>query len=320
MTKKHERLAFRYYPLILAICVFFFSGVFLYLTFTRPRLYALTGVVIQSDPIILLSWHSIQKKLTIFVLPSDIHIEATRGYGIYPLGSLWKLGEMDKTSGSVLVESIEELFAVPVRYYLGMKKESFRLSQDSSDFIRKIFSFSNIFPFIFHTYDTNIPFMEFIRLVKIIVFLRQDAVEVYSLRDMPLFEEKTLPDTTHIRVFDTKRIDAFTEDLFQDDRIRKEAVRISILNTTSLPRLGERVARMLGNVGANIVSVGNDTGRELEICEIEGNKDKLKSFTVRFAKVAYNCTEKETNSGGIADVIFRIAHNYALRFLPLRNK
>ncbi|MDO8451881.1 MAG: LytR C-terminal domain-containing protein, partial [bacterium] len=88
-------------------------------------------------------------------------------------------------------------------------------------------------------------------------------------------------------------------------------------NTTSVPLLAQRVARLLGHVGAVVVSVKNDL-EETAACTISGEDTALDSETARFIEVHYGCSHSEEEGDDASDLTVRIGSSYASRFGVLR--
>ncbi|MCL5432926.1 MAG: LytR C-terminal domain-containing protein [Patescibacteria group bacterium] len=98
-------------------------------------------------------------------------------------------------------------------------------------------------------------------------------------------------------------IDKLMSDLFNDKSISDEKVSIQIINATGVSGLGNRLARLLSNIGGNVVAV-DTSDNVLSISEISYFGDR--SYTLqRLVKIlGYKETKKEDS--GISDIVIKI--------------
>jgi hypothetical protein len=112
-------------------------GIILSVVFVVPRLFSTKEsgqritFVIATSPMSLWSCDHDITECIVLNIPSEMAVDAVHGYGVYSLEALWKLGAMDKQSGSVLSESIGDALGVPVQYYIGEKQENIPVVTDA---------------------------------------------------------------------------------------------------------------------------------------------------------------------------------------------
>lgn len=260
--------------------------------------------IIVSDPMMILSWSKNDNVLTTILLPADVATEGTHGYGTYSLAAFWRLGQIDKKDGTVLAESVSEALGIPIDGYIGMKNGS-SLSQS-------VFSFQNIFC----AYRTNIPLTKFIAWSWFLSVKRPSRVNTYDFTNNPsaIAQDEQLPDGSTQYVMDPERVDAELANVFEDDAVRQEPVTAAVYNTTDMPSLGNRVGRLLTNLGVSVVTVGNDTP-EVNTCTLTGSTAALKSKSGQLITAVLGCKQilKKENR---ADLILRVGAFYAKRFVP----
>ena len=116
-------------------------------------------------------------------------------------------------------------------------------------------------------------------------------------------------------ILDPAMVDSRLAHVFEDDAVRTESVSTAILNTTGMPSLGSRAARLLGNLGVSVVSVGNDTP-EVKVCTVTGTRDSLLSASAKVIESVLGCRPVEISQSDQADLTARIGATYAKRFLP----
>lgn len=266
-------------------------------------------MVIVGDPVTVLSWDKKNNTFTILSLPSDTTIEAVHGYGQYSLESLWKLGDIEGKAGTVLAQSMEELLAVPLRGYIGGKNHTLLPKTDPRAIVKEIFSLG----LLNGTYATNISPASFWSLSWAISRSHPEDFRIIDLSTSVV--DRTLPDGSIVHMADTNRMDQKIGEGFEDEAIRKEAISIAVLNTTSVPSLGTRVARLMGHVGMLVITVGNDRPT-IAGCTMHGVKKMLASQTARMVRELYGCEQKDQAEGDRADLTVRIGTVYQARFLP----
>jgi LytR cell envelope-related transcriptional attenuator len=293
---------------ILAIAVWIF--------FPRPKNpYSRETYILVSSPMIVASWSDADRTLTLISFPSDILAEGTHGYGNYSLAAFWRLGEIDKKDGTVLAESMSEALGIPVTGYIG-PRSGMVMSGDTLSAVKSTFSTKNIFGLLGGMYRTNIPLRTFITLAWRLNFSRPDRVNTYDFtgNSSAVAVDSILPDGSTVQILDPQRLDAKLRSVFEDETVRRESVTVAVYNTTGMPSLGNRVGRLLTNIGVSVVTVGNDTP-EIDTCTVGGRDSALKSKSAEVIIAVLGCKAIAGDSSR-ADLIIRIGKTYEKRFLP----
>jgi hypothetical protein len=264
--------------------------------------------ILVGSPMTVFSWNPRDRNITLITIPEDVTAEGTHGYGTYTLEAFWRLGQIDKKDGTVLAESMSEALGIPVTGYMGYKNGPIR---------QTVFSFKNIFAYLRGEYLTNIPFGTFLRFVWLMQVTKPARVTTFDFTRTPGFiaDDVLIADGTHQLVMSSDRMDARLAHVFEDELVRRESVTTTVYNTTTMLSLGNRVARLLQNVGVSILSVGNDSP-EVDRCVVSGTKEFLKSKSAGAIESALGCTEHEILVSDRADLTVRIGKSYAKRFLP----
>jgi hypothetical protein len=285
--------------------------------FPRPKNpYGRETYILVSDPMIVVSWSVVDRTLTLISIPDDMLAEGTHGYGTYSLTAFWRLGEIDKKDGTVLAESVSEALGIPVDGYTGPKKGSFGYRDTSLATTKTSFSLKNIFGFLGGVYRTNIPFHTFIELSWLLNFSRPDHVNTYDFTQntAAVAQKSILPDGSTVRILDPQRLDSQLKSVFEIESARRESITVAVYNTTDMPSLGNRVGRLLTNLGVSVVTVGNDTP-EVNMCEVAGSDRALKSKSADVVVAVFGC-KRVAGEGTRADLVIRIGKSYAKRFVP----
>lgn len=75
-----------------------------------------------------------------------------------------------------------------------------------------------------------------------------------------------------------------------DPGLQQDGLRISVLNGTPLPGLASRVSKVLENLGANILEVGNADRSDYQTSQLVG--DNINSYAASFVMQTFNITQK----------------------------
>lgn len=274
-------------------------------------------IVLVGSPMTVLSWNPADRTLTLITLPQDMTADGTHGYGTYSFEAFWRLGEIDNKDGTVLAESMSEALGVPVTWYIGPKAGIFPGAADPLTMAKDIFNFGRVISYVSGAYRTNISFSTFAAFVWLLQVTKPDKVTQFDFTQTPtlIADDVTIADGSHELVLNPVMVDARLAHVFEDDRIRTETVTAQVFNTTDMPSLGTRVARLLGNLGVSVVSVGNDMP-EVDACTVSGTVGSLQSQSAKVVESVLGCVPKQIGSSDRADLTIRIGKTYTKRFLP----
>lgn len=273
-----------------------------------------TTVVIANDPVVVVSIDSQQRRVAVIVVPADTQIEAISGYGQYSLESLWKLGTIDKKDGAVLAESIEELLGIPVQWYVGPSRRDIWKEPDIQILMNRIFSWKILTGYVSSSYRTNLSFLQVVQLILAFNGTSRDRHERVVITSDNAITMKEQPDGTTVPTVDLSRLDVLFGNMFENEKIRKDAESVAIYNTTSISSLGSKVGRMLSKLGVFVVSIGNGPVG-LSQCELEGSREALRSETAKMIDAIFRC--RKISAAGMlrADLELRLGMDYAKRFV-----
>lgn len=313
---RYARLGDRYGGRLIFLVLFFlviafFSG---WLWLGRGPTTSRLTVLINADPVWIWSWESRSNRAVLLKIPAAVQLVGVHGYGQYSLEALWKLGQLDKTSGVLLAQSLEEALGVSIPWYIGEKKAPIA----TADMVGKIFSPQGIGEYLRGAYRTNLPLPVFLGLVNTATRkMRSDRTSIINFSLANVLNVQALPDGSVTQVVDPARVDFILGNLFEDELVRQEGLSIAIYNTTKTPFLGGRLARLLNRMGAVVVTVGNAQGPSIDRCQLVGHKTQLTSVTANLIKQVLHCQSLETSENERADLLLKVGTAYEARFLPL---
>lgn len=233
-------------------------------------------LVTSVDPLEISSWDTKRQLLTVFSIPSDVFIEGIFGVGALPVVSLQRLETMDTTKKGLLALSLSEAFATPI------------LAGDMPPLLRLRWAFT-------------------------LRTIRPDAVKRIDLASLGVYRSETLPDGSSIRVFDENRFDVGVGTALEVDSIRREGLRVRVVNMTIRSGLGNRAARTLSHAGMVVIAVESEPSIQ-QSCLIHTKKELQDSKTATFIKRAFHCSVTPADWDERADVTVRLGEDYAKGF------
>lgn len=211
-----------------------------------------TTIIASVSPLVIQSWDQKRKILTVLPIPDDVRVEGASGVGLIPVSSLAALERMDTAKKGILARSLTLALATPV------------MSEELAPPLR-------------------------LRFFLAVRAIRPDAIKTIDLAALGVYRPETLADGTPARVFDADRFDAMGGWAFEIDSVRREELRVRVVNTTDVVGLGSRAARILSHAGLVVVAVESEQ-RLVQACAVHAKKHLWSSQSVRFIKDAFSCT------------------------------
>ncbi len=228
--------------------------------------------LVKTKTISLLSYNPQDQKLTIVDIPDQIYLEVAHGFGKWQLGSVYELGQSQKTIGGnkLLKDTLINFFAVPIDGSLDFSGEYFQKNAgDLIDLIRKN-------PFagfkLLSNLKTDLTLWELIRLNFGITSVRFDKIKRINLENTGILDKDSLADGTLVFTADPIRLDDNILN-FYDLAIQAEHKSIAIFNATDKVQLAQGVARLITNLGGNVIITSNSQ-KKLQKTQITGEKSK----------------------------------------------
>ncbi len=236
-----------------------------------------TTLVLDGDPLQVISWDEARRRLTVIPLPADVRIDGAYGMGSLPITSIRTLETLDDTKKGVFVASLADALAIPITGT--MKRASWPLR---------------------------------LRFWWITQRLRPDAVTTLDLASRGVFRTETLPDGSQVRVFDPNRYDAVVGSQLEVDGVRREERRVRIINTTDVTGLGNRAARLLSHAGMVVVAVDSERADQTA-CTMHAKEDLWSGQSATFIKDVLRCVLTAADTDERVDVTVRLGEANARR-------
>jgi hypothetical protein len=235
------------------------------------------NVVLKSDNVSLLSFDPKAGQVKIVNIPDETYIE-TPGHGSWQLRAIYDLG------GAALIKSsISDFLGLPVDGVI-IFDGPFKNSQPKEIVegwrkspLAAIFSTSNI--------KTDLSPVELMPLVFGISRIRYDKLEEVDLGEANLLSSGNLPDGTQALIADPVKVDGFVASQLSEAQMKTEGISIAIYNGTSHPGLAQKAARVVTNMGGNVIISGNLDSEIAKSFVISDGKD---SYTEKRLKQIFS--------------------------------
>lgn len=208
------------------------------------------NLLVRSEKISLVSFSPAKGEISIINIPDELFIETSHGFGKWQLRSIYDLG-----GSKLLKDSMTSFFALPIDGVV---------EGDLTNMIKeKGFSLFNI-----STLKTDLTLYELIKLQRGLSKVRFDKIKQIDLE----LEKNILADGTVVLVADSVRMDSLFSDMI-DPNIASEHKTIAIFNSTEHSQLAQKAARLITNIGGEVIIVSNGKNRYQKTA-ISGEKSK----------------------------------------------
>ena len=218
------------------------------------------NLLIRTNHISLFSYNPQDEKISVYDIPDELFLDVPGGFGSWQLRSIYQMGESQKGIGGnrLLVKTLSSSFAVPVDGFLdfsGLK--SAKSAREIVDTIRQN-PFSGIS--LLSSLRTNLTFWELIRLKLNIAAVRFDKIKEVDLSKQGILDKEVLLDGSQVYSVDPVKLDSVMSGL-SDPLVSKEHKSIAVFNATDHPQLATSWARMVTNLGGNVIITKNANAR-----------------------------------------------------------
>lgn len=297
---------------LLGIGIILFGGVLWLRTPSNP---VRNSIVLIGTPTVIISWESNRLQYIMLTIPSDVQIESLHGYGSYSIASLWNLDLLEKRQGALFLPSMIENFGVPIGWYSTHSTSVGDTNEAIVQFVSTELSFLSLVTSLLYHSSSLTP-IDMIRVWWATRAIDASTARVIDFRSHPIGTTLVLPDGSSVVQFDSKEYDGMVGDLLESVGLRQESIRLAIYNTTTMPGIGSRVARVIEHLGGYVVFVGNDESSYDGVCELKGSKERLLSTTSRVIQSLYGCKRMETTESMRGDLMMRLGTLFEKRYLP----
>jgi len=270
--------------------------------------------VIQTDRTFIYSFHPDDEILNIISLPEDLYFKTAKGYGEYKLKNIYHLGEMEKIGGGeLLVLSLQNFFTVPIDGQI-TKIPKFQNSKIPNNDLERGRLTPLCLCLLTKRCESNLSWWDLFRIFNRIRRLKLNQVRLIAVEETALLKKEKLADNSEVLRLETALIDDFSQKYFLDKSFLNEGFRITIVNATNYPGLAKNAARLLKNIGGEIIS-SQDTDKtsESSIIYCSDNKE-TKVYSVNKIKAAFQIEEVLLNEELEEDIRVVLGKDFLQRY------
>lgn len=226
------------------------------------------NLLLRADQTSIFSYNPTEKKIVILNIPDETFLEVPKGFGF------WQLRAVDKLGGdTLLVDTLRNFLGIPIDGFLDFSGPG--ISKSAVEIVEELrqnpFSGFNLMPSL----KTDLTLWELVRLKLSITGVRFDKVAEINLDKQEILNKETLPDGTEVLTADPVKLDSVLVNLV-DPAFTFEHKAIAIWNATNRPLLAQKAARLITNLGGNVIITSN-AEEKLKKTMVYGEKsDSLK--------------------------------------------
>ncbi len=214
------------------------------------------NLVLRSKTIQLLSYNPKDEKITIIDIPDQTYLDVPGGLGNWLVSSIFGLGGDD-----LLKSSLSSFFGIPIDGYLDPVN-----LEDLTD--KNPFGILSLLPKI----KSDLAPIDLFKIKMALSSVRFDKINKNDLEKMGLLDKASLADGTEVYTGDAFKLDSLSSDL-ADPVIKSEHKTVAIFNSTTHPGLAQKAARLLNNIGADVIIVSN-SDLKFDKTKVSGEKSK----------------------------------------------
>lgn len=263
------------------------------------------NLVVKTNTISILSFDPQEKKIALVSLPETVFLEVPQGLGSWQLRSVYDLGGRD-----LLKDSLSSFLGIPIDGFIegsGPLKE--KKAEEVVDLMRQ--NPTNIFSLL-PNLKTDLTLWDLLSLKWEFLGVRFDKIQTYDLVKLNILQDSKLSDGSEVLTADPIRLDAVLIQL-ADPKLRSEHLNIAVFNATSYPNLAQKAARMITNLGGNVIITTNSTSYA-DKTTVEG----IPSKTLRRLSQIFACCDKITSTNlkeeSRAQINVIVGEDFYLRF------
>lgn len=205
------------------------------------------NLLVRSPAISLLSYNPKDNKVVIINVPDETFLAVPNGFGSWQLRSVYGLG-----GDQLLKETLTNFLAVPIDGFLDFS--AWRSAKSAAELV-EILRQNPISGFnLLTAVKTDLTMWELLQLKWGLSSVRFDKIKTLDL--IKLLDKDYLADGTPIFTSDPVKLDNVLSQL-QDPAIVSEHKSIGVFNATDHPQLAQKWARLITNLGGNVIITSN---------------------------------------------------------------
>lgn len=261
------------------------------------------NIILVGENIAVLKVDGVNKTASALMIPDKAYIDTAYGKGQILASSLGKYDQ--HFSNNLMQATVSEYLGIPIDAYV--KAAGYPLVTEGD--IRKIVSIDFS---LLNFRNSSFPFITYLAVSRLISNVRPDKFTMIDIGGSGIYDNSILADGSDVLVADNLKLDNILFEKFNETSILKENLTVAVLNGSKTARIATRAARIMSNMGVNVVNVGESQDRYVK-CEILSN-NKSKSYTLLRLKQIFGCEIKyNALANERADLVVILGDDYANR-------
>lgn len=223
------------------------------------------NVLIRAKDISLLMFSPQNQKVTIVTIPKQTYLEVSHGFGKWQIASIFGLG-----GKALLKDTLINQFGLPIDGFLDFSGKYSQM--EANTIVSDIRKNPLVAVSILSDLKTDLTPFELIKLKIGLSAVRFDKIEQIDLEKSTALGKEQLADGTEVLSLDTVRLDSMFSNM-TDPTIQLEHKTIAIFNSTDHPQLAQRAARLITNIGGDVIVTSNGQNK-FKTTSVVGEKSK----------------------------------------------
>jgi len=156
------------------------------------------NIVLKSSTVTVLNYNPTDRSLTVLSVPDQTYFQLPQGYGAWPVGSIFKLGEEEQPGrgASLLKESVSSLLGLPIDGFIETSTADSQL--DSKNIVSKFRQNPALNLLFLHNLKTDLSPLQLFQLNQHLASLRDDKIVFLDIGTSNITESKLLPDSSRV--------------------------------------------------------------------------------------------------------------------------
>lgn len=228
------------------------------------------NIILQAKDVSLVSFNPQDRKVFIINIPKNLYLEVSHGFGKWQTGSIYSFGQSQTTGGAkLLTDTLIDFFALPIDGFLQLNGKYSQ--KNTNEIVLELrsnpLSIIALLPFL----KTSLTPFDLFNLKMGLSGVRFDKIKTVDL-DSSLLQKEQLADGTLVYTADEIKLDPLLSNL-KDPIIQSEHKTIAIFNSTNHPGLAQKAARLVANIGGDVIIISNSQNM-LKTSKVIGEESK----------------------------------------------
>lgn len=212
------------------------------------------NVVLKDKEVSLLHYDPAENKAIILKIPGETYMDVPGGFGNWPIRSIYGLGQVEKPpQGAHLLKlSIKKLLGLPIDGVIVSNSSDDQLSKDILAGAGPLSLVK-----IMKNMRTDLSPQETVGLLWNLSDVRSDKLIFLDLAQSNITQSKLLADSSRVLGINNVNLNLFIKENLSESKIQEEAISVAVFNATNHALLAQEASRIVTNIGADVIIVGN---------------------------------------------------------------